>query len=400
MDYVWKPLAETVFSFLAKYVRTTGTRCTSHVRKWEQAAAHLYYWACNFDHLYHFFLLYLEIAVLALSDSALVLPIFAEPLTVVTSKVSNSKPAMCINYQSHQKTLRIIKSERIWGNRPDRGTHREIQPVSRQSKFVARMATLRMASGKDAENCRFLFYYLLPPPLLPTVNVNISKVVEVKRANLYSCIQWYDSQVSKCRILFQIRAINLWFTVLFKGKPLEIVIVTLKSERKDKTRSDNKTKVNAFSTVVWTSQKFASCAASCRQFLQVAWTFCNLRAGIFVPGLPYLHFHCNDWTQVFQRSFTDSCVGPTKPKSTSHGLPVQFCGKDLSLLLVLLPVGNFCKLREQLYIFATCKLVFSLLSFLTYTFLAMIEYWVFKYPSEVVLVGVTFLQIHCNLINI
>ena len=58
---------------------------------------------------------------------------------------------------------------------------------SRQSKFVARMATLRMASGKDAENCRFLFYYLLPPPLLPTVNVNISKVVEVKRANLYSC---------------------------------------------------------------------------------------------------------------------------------------------------------------------------------------------------------------------
>ena len=74
------------------------------------------------------FLLYLEIAVLALSDSALVLPIFAEPLTVVTSKVSNSKPALYINYQSHQKNLGIIKSERIWGNRPDRGTHVQRQP--------------------------------------------------------------------------------------------------------------------------------------------------------------------------------------------------------------------------------------------------------------------------------
>ena len=123
-----KATCRDCFSFLAKYVRTTGTLCTCYVRKWEQAAAHLYYWACNFDHLYRFFLLYLEIAVLALSDSALVLLIFAEPLTVVTSKVSNSKPAMCINYQSHQKTLRIIKSERIWGNRPDRGTHVQRQP--------------------------------------------------------------------------------------------------------------------------------------------------------------------------------------------------------------------------------------------------------------------------------
>ena len=122
--------------------------------------------------------------------------------------------------------------------------------------------------------------------------------------------------------------------------------------------------------------------------------FCNLLAGIFV-GLPYLHFHCSDCDQ---RSFTDSCVGPTKPKSTSHGLPVQFCGGAQSVLLVLLPVSNFCKLREQLYIFATWKLVFSLLPFLTYTFLAMIEYWVFKYPSEVV--GVTFLQFHCYHINI
>ena len=52
------------------------------------------------------FLLYLEIAVLALSDSALVLLIFAEPLTVVTGKVSNSKPALYINYQSHQKKLK------------------------------------------------------------------------------------------------------------------------------------------------------------------------------------------------------------------------------------------------------------------------------------------------------
>ena len=131
------------------------------------------------------------------------------------------------------------------------------------------------------------------------------------------------------------------------------------------------------------------------------WTtvhFCNLQVGIFAPVLPYLHFPCNDWTQVFQRSFTDSCVGPTKPKSTSHGLPVQFYGRDLSLLLVLLPTSNFCKLREQLYSFATCKLVFLLLSFLTYTFIAVIEYWVFKYPSEVV--EVTLLQIHCNLINI
>ena len=153
------------------------------------------------------FLLYLEIAVLALSDSALVLPIFAEPLTVVTSKVSNSKPALYINYQSHQKNLRIIKSERIWGNRPDRGTHVQRQPVSRQSKFVARMATLKMASGKDAENCRFLFYYLLPPPLLPTVNVNISKVVEVKRANLYSC---NDMTLRFLNVVFSFR-----FTVLF-----------------------------------------------------------------------------------------------------------------------------------------------------------------------------------------
>ena len=55
-------------------------------------------------------------------------------------------------------------------------------------------------------------------------------------------------------------------------------------------------------------------------------------------------------------------------------LPVQFCGKDLSFLLLLLPVGNFCKLLEQPYIFATCKLVFLLLSFLTYTFVAVIEY--------------------------
>ena len=101
------------FSFLAKYVRKTGTRCTSHVRKWEQAAAHLYYWACNFDYLYHFFLFYLEIAVLALSDSALVLLIFAEPLTVVTGKVSNSKPALYINYQSHQKKL---KNNQKWKN--------------------------------------------------------------------------------------------------------------------------------------------------------------------------------------------------------------------------------------------------------------------------------------------
>ena len=50
-----------------------------------------------------FFLLYLEIAVLALSDSALVLLIFAEPLTVGISKLTNSKPALYINYQSHQK---------------------------------------------------------------------------------------------------------------------------------------------------------------------------------------------------------------------------------------------------------------------------------------------------------
>ena len=130
---------------------------------------------------------------------------------------------------------------------------------------------------------------------------------------------------------------------------------------------------------------FASCVNN-RTFLQV---------GIFAPALPYLHVHCSDWTQVFQRSFTDSCLGPTKPKSTSHGLPVQFCRQDLSLLLLLLPTSHFCKLRDQLYSFATCKLVFLLLSFLTYTFVAVIEYWVFKYPSEVV--GVIFLQIHCNL---
>ena len=50
-----------------------------------------------------FFLLFLEIALFALSDSALVLLIFAEPLTVGISKMINSKPAVDINHQSHQK---------------------------------------------------------------------------------------------------------------------------------------------------------------------------------------------------------------------------------------------------------------------------------------------------------
>ena len=188
MDYVWKPLAENVFLFLPNMCgqQELDARAIPEMIAGSCSLILLSLQRWLFLSL-TFFLLYSEIAVLALSDSALVLLIFAEPLTVVTSKVSNSKPALYINYQSHQKNLRIIKSERIWGNRPDRGTHIQRQPVSRQSKFVARMATLRMASGKDGENCRFLFYYLLPPPLLPTVNVNISKVVEVKRANLYSC---------------------------------------------------------------------------------------------------------------------------------------------------------------------------------------------------------------------
>ena len=74
----------------------------------------------------------------------------------------------------------------------------------------------------------------------------------------------------------------------------------------------NKTKVKvswATSAVLWKRPKFASCAASCRQFLQVAWTivhFCNLQVGIFAFVLPYLHFPCNDWILGFQVSFRGS----------------------------------------------------------------------------------------------
>ena len=207
MNYLWKPLAETVFLFLPNMCGQQELFALAMSgNESRQLLTYITGLATLIDCI-TFFLLYLDIAVLALSDSALVLPIFAEPLTVVSSKVSNSKPALYINYQSLQKNLRIIKSERIWGNRPDRGTHVQRQPVSRQSKFVARMATLRMASGKDGENCRFLFYYLLPPPLLPTVNVNISKVVEVKRANLYSC---NDMTLRFLNVVFSFR-----FTVLF-----------------------------------------------------------------------------------------------------------------------------------------------------------------------------------------
>ena len=47
---------------------------------------------------------------------------------------------------------------------------------------------------------------------------------------------------------------------------------------------------------------------------------------------------------------------------------------------MLLPVGNFCKLREH---FATYELVFLFLAFLTYTFIAMIEHRFFNGPSQI-----------------
>ena len=183
MDFVWKPLAEAVFLFLPNMcgqqeldARAMSGNESRQLLTYITGLATLIIFIT-------FFLLYLEIALLALSDSALVLLIFAEPLTVVTGKVINSKPALYINPTKNLKNNQKLKNMRksSWQE------HARPTTVSRQSKFLARMATLRMASGKDGENCRFLFYYLLPPKLLPTVNVNISKVVEVKRVNLYSC---------------------------------------------------------------------------------------------------------------------------------------------------------------------------------------------------------------------